>query len=96
MYKNPESRVFTGREFGKKVRELSRIDQIISENEEVTITIPPNIASINPSFLEEFLFNVVKKLGKDAFGKKVKFINEGAYKIAVDVEDAIENILKSY
>ena len=62
----------------------------------VTIDIPKDIMSINPSFLEEFLFNVVIKLGKEEFMSKFKFVSESTrYDIATDLEEAIERILRN-
>ena len=90
------SKVFTGRERGISVRKNSKIDNLINEFEEVIIKIPTDIMSINPSFLEEFLTNVVKSLGKDSFYKKVKFISDSTrYDIALDLEEAVDRILRN-
>ena len=63
---NRISKVFTGRDRGKYVREKSRIDELEKQYDEITIIIPDQIYSINPSFFEEFLVNVVKNLGKES------------------------------
>lgn len=63
------SKVFTGRDRGEFVREKSKVDKIESNYSSVTIIIPNNVYSINPSFFEELFVNVVKKLGKDNFLK---------------------------
>jgi hypothetical protein len=94
QYRTLGSRVFTGRDRGIDVREKSKIDQIEAQNDEVIIQIPNDIGSINPSFLEEFLVNVVTKLQSDAFFKKFKFVNEGRYKITNDLQEAVERILR--
>lgn len=88
------SKVFTGRDRGIEVREKSNIDQIADSYSEIYIEIPVDIRSINPSFLEEFLFNVVTKLGESGFRKKFKFINKGRYQIQNDLDEAIERILR--
>ena len=69
-YRTPNSRAFTGRDRGIEVREASKIDILEAECETITIAIPDDIGSINPSFLEEFLYNVVTKLQPDTFFKK--------------------------
>ena len=52
--------------------------------------------SINPSFLEEFLFNIVNKLGKEKFYQKVKFSNNSErYDINEDLEEAVDRILRA-
>ena len=89
------SKVFTGRDFGVQIREKSQIDKIETNYDSVTIIIPANIYSINPSFLEEFLVNVVTKLGKEKFLKKFKFVSEGEYNCEKPLEEAIDRILRS-
>ena len=50
--------------------------------------------SINPSFLEELLLNVVTKLQPEVFFKKIHFENNGRYKITNDLQEAVERILR--
>ena len=94
VYRTPGAKVFTGRPRGLEVRNLSKIDSIEPQYDKITITIPSDISSINPSFLEEFLENVVVKLGEDGFYRKFSFINDGRYKIDSDLFEAIERILR--
>lgn len=95
-YRTKGSKVFTGRERGQKIREESRIDELVKGNDLVKINIPSDIMSVNPSFLEEFLFNTVTKLGKENFYKKVQFVTESTrYNIAEDLEEAVDRILRS-
>ena len=93
--KNRISKVFTGRDKGEYVRKMSKIDQLESVYEKVKIIIPDNVYSINPSFLEEFLINVVSKLGKEKFLEKFEFISEGDYEYAKPLNKAIDRILKN-
>lgn len=93
-YRTPNSRVCTGRDRGIEVREASKIDVLEAECETITIAIPDDIGSINPSFLEEFLYNVVIKLQPDIFFKKFKFQNNGRYKINNDLHEAVERIVR--
>jgi|SRR5690554_2330348 len=96
-FRTKGSKVFTGRERGIKIREESNIDNLIETSEIVEISIPADIMSINPSFLEEFLINVVSKLGKEQFYNKVKFITESKrYDIKEDLEEAVDRILRNY
>jgi hypothetical protein len=92
---NKISKVFTGRDHGKYVRENSRIDELESKYEEVQIIIPQNVYSINPSFLEEFLVNVVTKLGKEPFLAKFKIVSQGSYEYENPLNQAIDRILKN-
>jgi len=93
-YRTPGSRVFTGRDRGIDVKEKSGINNIEAQSDEVIISIPEDIGSINPSFLEEFLFDVVVKLKAEVFLKKFKFVNTGRYKIDTDLQEAVERILR--
>lgn len=94
LYRTAGSKVYTNRPRGAEVREKSKIDTIEPLFDHVTITIPNDISSINPSFLEEFLENVVVRLGEEGFRKKFSFINEGRYKIETDLSEAIDRILR--
>lgn len=93
-YRTPGSKVFTGRDRGVDVRESSKIDELAKEKEQITISIPEDIRSINPSFLEEFLFNVVTSLGESGFKNKFQFDNPGRYKISDDLHEAVDRILR--
>lgn len=90
------SKVFTGRERGISVRNNTKIDNLINDFDRIEVRIPTDIMSINPSFLEEFLTNAVKLLGKDKFYSKVKFISDSTrYDIALDLEEAVDRILRN-
>ncbi|MCF8248209.1 MAG: hypothetical protein K9J37_23570 [Saprospiraceae bacterium] len=93
-YRTPKSRVFSGRQRGEDVRRKSKIDLVEPDYTKITIVVPSDIGSINPSFLEEFLFNVVRKLGKGGFNNKFKFDCQGRYQIDEDLSEAIDHILK--
>lgn len=88
-----KSKVFTGRDRGKEVREKSRIDQLEENNENIIIEIPADIYSINPSFFEELFFNVVRKLKKEIFLKKFSLVPKGAYDFQDELLEAIDRIL---
>ena len=86
------SKVFTGRDKGEYVRQKSRIDQLEATYEKVKIIIPDNVYSINPSFFEEFLINVVSK---EKFLEKFEFFSEGDYEYVKPLNQAIDRILKN-
>lgn len=90
---NYKSKVFTGRDRGKDVREDSKIDEIESLNEKVVVSIPEDIYSINPSFFEEFFKNVVKKLGNESFMNKFELKSNGDYDFKEELMEAIDRIL---
>lgn len=92
---NKISKVFTGRDRGKYVREQSKLDEIEQQYDTISIVIPDNIYSINPSFLEELLVNVVTRLGKEKFLKKFKFSSEGDYSYEKPLYEAIDRILRN-
>jgi hypothetical protein len=93
-YRTQGSRVFTGRDRGIDVRLRSNINKIEAESGKISIIIPNDIGSINPSFLEEFLFDVVVKLKYEAFFAKFSFECGGRYKIENDLQEAVERILR--
>jgi len=93
-FRTPGSKVFTTRPRGLEVRERTKIDDLESQYDKITVTIPDDISSINPSFLEEFFEKVVLKLGERGFYNKFSFINNGRYQIQTDLEEAVERILR--
>lgn len=93
-FRTAKSKVFTGRDRGIEVRNSSKIDLSEKQYDKIEIIVPSDIRSINPSFLEEFLFNVVTKLGFEGFNTKFKFITQGRYHIEDDLQEAIERILR--
>lgn len=94
-YRTVGSKVFTGRDRGSDVRKRSNIDVLAGSTNEVVIQVPADIRSINPSFLEEFLYNVVQTLGKESFYEHVKFKFLGTrYDIGKDVDEAVDRILR--
>lgn len=92
---NRISKVFTGRDRGEYVRKHSNIDELEKQFDKITIIIPDQIYSINPSFFEEFLVNVVKKLGKEQFLAKFEFKSLGDYEYEMPLNQAIDRILKT-
>lgn len=93
-FRTQGSKVFTGRDRGIAVRNSSKIDELIKTNEQINILVPEDIRSINPSFLEEFLINVVQKLGKAKFYKNIFFRTTGKYDIEEDLQEAVDSILR--
>lgn len=89
------SKVFTGRDRGEYVRKKSRVDEIENMYPSVTIVIPDNVYSINPSFFEELFVNVIKKLGKEEFLKKFSFVSHGDYDFNKQLNEAIDRVLRS-
>ena len=91
-YRVTGSKVFTGRDKGENARKNSALDSNEIIYPKIKVVVPDDIYSINPSFLEEFFVNVVRKLGKDDFLKKFEF--EGKYNIQKPLNEAIDRILR--
>lgn len=95
-YRTKGSKVFTGRERGRQIREKSQIDTLINQFSLIEISIPKDVMSVNPSFLEELLYNTVKELGCDSFFKKIKFVSDSErYNIEDDLKEAVDRILRT-
>ena len=93
-FRTKGSKVFTGRPRGEQVRTDSKVNELATKFDKIIVIIPENIYSVNPSFLEEFLKNVVQKLGEDKFYTQFQFICKGEYQINRDLGEAVGNILK--
>jgi uncharacterized protein YcnI len=94
-FREGASKVFTSRVRGINVCHSSKIDSLELISDKITIKIPKDICSINPSFFEGFLCNVITKLKKEGFKNKFSFVNEGEYKIETDLNEGIYRILKN-
>lgn len=71
---SPKSTTFSGRLEGRQVREKLNLDNIDSGNANVTITIPNDTTSFNPSFFLGLFFDSVKKSGSvESFKRKFVF-----------------------
>ena len=93
-YRTAGALVFTGRDRGQDVRAKSGIDNLEKTADHITVRIPEDTFSINPSFLEEFFKNVVQRLGATSFWQKFSFDNKGEYQIEDNLQLAIERILR--
>lgn len=94
-YRTPNSKIFTGRDRGRDVRERSKIDELETQYEKIEIIIPDNIFSINPSFFEEFIIKVVQKLGKKVFFERFSFKSIGEYDCTESLDEAVDRVLRS-
>ncbi len=69
-----QSTTFSGRPEGETVRKELKLDTIDDSSEPVTIIIPNDTTSFNPSFFLGLLFKSVKRMGSiDAFKKRFSF-----------------------
>lgn len=70
----PKSTTFSGRPEGKAVRVCLNLDSIENNADLITIKIPNDTTSFNPSFFLGLLFESAKKCGSiDAFKSKYHF-----------------------
>jgi hypothetical protein len=93
--KNVISKVFTGRDRGRYVREHSKLDENFMNHDTVKIVIPDDIMSINPSFFEELFVNAIIKLGDVGFMKKFKFISNGDYNYERPLQEAVQRVIRT-
>lgn len=92
-----DKNVLVGKYNGEYAKRKSNINSLINKFDTVIVIVPEHIMSINPSFLEVFIFDVYKKLGKEEFERRIRFKCEGIYKIdrdLVDVKSRIRRIEK--
>ncbi len=93
-YASENNTSFSTRTMGIKVRNESHIDELVKEHDNVTIYVSNNIDSVSIPFLEELFRNVAHTLTLDGFKRKIKFDNQGAYKIDFYVSEALSRILR--
>ncbi len=88
-YKSSKSSLYTGRPQGESARKELDLDKVDQTEGKVSVKIPANTSSINPSFFLGLFFPSIKTLGLEAFEKKYCFILE-------DENPNIRNILRSH
>lgn len=91
-YRGKNSRVFSGREEGKRVRHQLGIDKYDSKQQPVTIVIPEDTLSFNTSFFLGMFGNSIRSLGEEAFRNVYSF--ECKPIIQKSIEDGITRALK--
>lgn len=89
-----QTKVLTFPKQGDDAKKKSNLNKLEKAYPKITIVVPEQIRSVNPSFLQAFLVDVVKKLGKNGFNKKFTFESKGNYKIDDDVYEAVDRILR--
>lgn len=89
-----KSRVFAGRPRGVTVRNSSKIDELVENYDIVEVIVPDDIRALNPSFIEEFLYNVVKKFGPSGYKEKVVFYSPGGFKFEAKLQEGVARIMR--
>lgn len=92
QYRNPNSRILCGKTFGIQVRKKMKLDDIDKTEEQVTITIPDDIWSLNPSYFIGVFEKSIHYLGEENFRKKYLFQCSNDF-IKENIEQEIEDIL---
>lgn len=92
-YKDSDSRVLSGREEGKKVREKLNLDLIDKNEEIIKVVFPDDIISLNSSFFLGLFGPSVRLLQELDFQKK--YIFECPKFIEKSIADGIERALKT-
>lgn len=92
-FKNPNSRVLSGRKEGLKVREKLNLDSIDKNEQKVTVIIPDDIISLNSSFFLGLFGPSVRLLNEFSFKNKYEFLCPDF--IQSSIEDGIERALKT-
>jgi len=87
-----DKRIFVGKDFGEEVRLKSNIDFKFKTSDLVMLIIPHNVNSINPSFFEQFISNVVKDIGVDMFKTKLSVMHYGKYDYNSVIYESISRI----
>ena len=69
----PSSEVITGRDCGEEFRRRFQLDKLDVSTDDVQVLIPPEVISVNTSFLLGLFGDSVRRLGRDAFMRKYTF-----------------------
>lgn len=91
-YRGAKSRVFSGREEGKKVRKRLQLDHLDTQDQIIEIIIPDDTIAINSSFFLGLFGGSVRALGEDVFRSKYQFLCKSA--LNKSINDGIQRALK--
>lgn len=91
-FRSPESKVFSGRDRGRVVREQINFDSFINSVDKVEIIIPSDIYTVNTSFFLGLFGGIIRKLGEEKFREKFVFICDA--NILDDIEEGIDRAIK--
>lgn len=92
-FKNPNSKVLSGRKEGKSVRDRLSLDTVDNNSEVVKVIFPEDIISLNSSFFLGLFGPSVRYLGKEKF--EMKYIFEAPKFIKNSIDDGIVRALKT-
>lgn len=92
-FKNPSSKVLSGRKEGKDLRDKLTLDTVDYNSEVINVNFPDDIISLNSSFFLGLFGPSVRNLGKEEFEKK--YIFNCPKFIISSINDGIERALKT-
>lgn len=92
-YQSKDSKVFSGRPYGEKLRKELMLDEYDDLDEKVIVKIPEDTFSMNSSFFLGLFSNSIRKLGELEFREKYNF--ECSELIMEDVDEGIKRALKN-
>lgn len=93
-YLTDQSRALVGVKRGVELRKKSQIDKIDNRSENIKIVIPRGIWAINHTYWQGFLYNVIKKHGKEKFMEKYQIVSEDEINFTAQLNEAIYLIIK--
>jgi hypothetical protein len=93
MSHNSKRSIVIGRGNGISARKKHNIRKIINKYDTIRVIIPHHVATINPSFLKEFIKPAIDKLGEAGFKRKFNFVQKRTYyHINRDLDESIDQI----
>ena len=91
-YRSAGSRVFAGRDRGRKVREAARLDDHDKKRDVIEVRVPEDVFSINSSFFLGMFGPSIRTLGEDGFQKRYKFTGKDIGRV---IRDGIDEALRT-
>lgn len=90
-YRTPGTRVFSGRERGKAVRDEIDFAALELTKELIVIEIPEDTIAFNPSFFLGLFGDTIRRLGRAEFDKKYNFSAKPIFN--ADIEEGKQRAL---
>lgn len=94
QYRSPNSKVFSGRARGERVRTEENLDRFDNSDEKIIVKIPDDVFSFNTSFFLGLFGKSVRSAGsREEFRRK--FIFQSPDYLEVDIEGGIADALRN-
>lgn len=90
-YRDPKSRIFSGRVRGEQVRLAARLPELDTSDTEIEVHVPEDAFSVTSSFFLGMFRDSINLLGEEPFRRRFRFTGKNIQRV---VDESIKEALK--